>query len=356
MLVSDLQFIGTHNSYHIQPDAAVFRKMVETGYRESARWDAKALEQALSFTHPPLTQQLDMGLRVFELDVHDDPEGGRFANPGFLKALGEEAANLEPVDPKGELLKPGLKVFHTPDTDVRSQCLRFALCLEEIARWSRSNPGHMPIFVQIETKEGNRPAIANAYEPAEKAPFTADSWARLHDEILAAFSRDQLFLPADLQGRYGSVNEAVRKQGWPSAASMAGKIVFLLLDDPKPSDAYARLIDGGMEPVLFLSRDEKDPHTAWILQAKPKRRIIRPLVEAGFLVYTRADANSGEAGRSDYARASQALDSGAQLISTDHPVAREEGGYAVGFGGAFVRCNPATRPDGCVFEVQPAGK
>jgi hypothetical protein len=347
--LNELQFIGTHNSYHIAPDQAVFDVMKATGYRESAKWTGAKLEAALSFSHPSITAQLEMGLRVFEFDIHDDPDGGRFASPGFLKALPPDVvAQLDPVDPDGELLAPGFKVFHSVDTDVRSRCLRLTGCLKELRLWSLANPGHMPIFIQIETKEGSRPPIADAYVPAPDAPFDRDSWLRLHEEIRAVFPEDALFTPADLQGAYPSVNAAVRAEGWPVAQKLAGKFIFLLLDDPEPQDAYAALIDAGVAPLLFVARHENDPHTAWLMRPKPDRRRIRPLVEAGFLVYTRADANSAEARRSDYTAAEEALASGAQLISTDYPTPNPAvGPYAVSFRGKYVRCNVILRRDGC---------
>lgn len=353
--ISDLQFIGTHNSYHIRPDQAVFDLMRATGYQESARWTGPALEQALSFTHPPLSEQLELGLRVFELDVFDDPEGGRYASPGFLKAVDAPvSAGLEPVDPRGDLLRPGFKVFHSVDTDVRSQCLLLTGCLQDIRDWSDAHPGHMPIFIQLETKEGAKPALADAYTPVVPPEFDAQTWQRLQAEILSVFAREQIFTPDDLKGDHASVNAAVREDGWPPADALAGRIVFLLLDSRTQQEEYVSLIEGGMEPLLFPSLDENDPHTAWLIRPTPKRETIRPLVEAGFLVYTRADAHSAEARRGDSRRAEEALASGAQFISTDYPIPNPEiGAYAVSFGGAYVRCNTVIRRDNCAARAHP---
>lgn len=356
--VSDLQFIGTHNSYHIRPDQAVFDLMRETGYQESTRWTGPELEKALSYTHPPLSEQLEMGLRVFELDIFDDPEGGRFASPGFLRALDPAiVTSLAPVDPQGGLDLPGFKVFHSVDSDVRSQCLRLVECFKEVKAWSDANPGHMPVFIQIETKEGGKPALANAYEPARPLEFTADSWERLHGEILSVFPRERLFIPGDLKGRHDTVNAAVRAQGWPAAEVLAGKVVILLLDSRKKQDQYVGLIGAGFEPLIFPSLDADDPHTAWLIRPTPRREEIRPLVEAGFMVYTRADANSAEARRGDTRRAEEAIASGAQFISTDFPIPNPElGDYVVSFGGAYVRCNTVIRRDRCAPLAQSAVK
>ncbi|WP_366926482.1 Ca2+-dependent phosphoinositide-specific phospholipase C [Brevundimonas sp.] len=345
----EIQLIGTHNSYHVAPDQAVFERMRETGYAESAEWPAERLAPALAFTHAPIPEQLSRGVRVLELDVHDDPDGGRFSSPGFLKALPPEVlASLPPVDPERELDRPGFKVFHAADTDVRSTCLRFARCLEEIRAWSDAHPGHIPIIVQIETKAGRKPPLADAYEPAEASAFDDASWTRLHDEILAVFPRERLFLPAELQGAFVSVNAAVRREGWPPVAELRGRVIFMLLDDPEPQAAYARFTSGAVEPILFRSISADDPGTGWLIRPQPDGSGFRPLLAAGFLVYTRADANSVEPRLGDRSRASLAMDSGAQLISTDYPwPAPGAESYEVSFRGGFVRCNPVTRPKGC---------
>lgn len=345
----EIQLIGTHNSYHVAPDDAVFERMRETGYAESADWTAERLVPALAFSHAPIPEQLSRGVRVLELDVHDDPEGGRFASPGFLRALRPDVvAALAPVDPGGELERPGFKVFHAADTDVRSTCLRFAKCLEEIRDWSDAHPGHVPIIIQIETKEGRKPPLADAYEPAEASAFDDASWTRLHEEILGVFPKERLFLPAELQGGFASVNAAVRRDGWPTVAELRGRVIFMLLDDPEPQAAYADFTSRGAQPILFRSIGVDDPGTAWLMRSQPDGSAFRPLLAAGFLIYTRADANSVEPGLGDRSRANVAMESGAQLISTDYPwPAPGMGSYEVSFRGVFVRCNPVTRPQGC---------
>ncbi len=340
--LNDLQFVGTHNSYHIAPDRALLNKMDETGYAESPAWPASRLTAALDYTHDPLEVQLDAGIRVFELDVHDDPAGGRFSNPGFFKALSPgEVGRLTPVDPMGDLQKPGLKVFHAADTDVRSHCLRFARCLETIRAWSQANPGHLPIIVQIETKEGAKPPVANAYGPVGSLPFEDEAWARLHAEIEAVFPPAQLLRPAEVQGTYASVNAAVRARGWPAIDSLRGRIIFLLLDDPNKQDQYARYTASSVPPLLFVSRAENDPGTGWLIRPKPKAKKIKALVRQGFLVYTRADANREEGNLGKAERRQEAFQSGAQMVATDYPRPDPRfGSYAVRFPTGFVRCNP----------------
>ncbi|WP_298333255.1 Ca2+-dependent phosphoinositide-specific phospholipase C [Asticcacaulis sp.] len=356
--LNQLQFIGTHNSYHVAPDAALFRLMNETGYAESAEWPARRLVPALDYTHAPLQTQLERGLRVFELDVHDDPQGGRFADPGFLKALSPEvAATVAPVDPEGELRKPGLKVFHAADTDVRSRCLRFTRCLEIIRDWSQAHPGHLPVFVQIEAKEGRKPPVANAYVPAGAAPFGRAAWARLHAEIEAVFPPAQIVRPAEVQGAYASVNAAVRAEGWPALDALRGRVIFLLLDDPQKQDAYADFTSGAVAPLLFVARTADDPRTAWLIRPKPKARQIEALVKQGFLVYTRADAGGEDSDLSKETRRREAFTSGAQLIATDYPWPdRRFGPYEVRFPSGYARCNAVLKSRCGTENVQESPK
>ena len=85
---------------------------------------------------------------------------------------------------------------------------------------------------------------------------------------------------------------------------------------------------------MFASVGENDPGAAWFKINDPVRNfaLIQRLVRSGFMVRTRADANTFEARRNDTRRRDKALASGAQFISTDFPEARPEiSGYSVRF-------------------------
>src|SRR6516162_246915 len=70
--LNQIQVIGTHNSYNMgfAPSEA---KYFEEHY-------AKAYH-GVEYHHQTLTQQLNAGVRQLELDIVQDPEGGRFAHP-----------------------------------------------------------------------------------------------------------------------------------------------------------------------------------------------------------------------------------------------------------------------------------
>ena len=71
---------------------------------------------------------------------------------------------------------------------------------------------------------------------------------------------------------------------------------------------------------MFASVNEGHPASAWFKINDPIRDFdrIRALVRKGYLVRTRADANTVNARANDTRQRDQALASGAQFVSTDY--------------------------------------
>src|SRR4051812_34651172 len=106
--LDEVQVMGTHNSYHVLKS-------------DIPEWH---------YTHAPLDVQLDaQGVRQIDLDVHgvgdEDGLGGHH-----------------------------LEVFHVVGADDDSTCRRFTDCLKTVKGWSDRFPGHLPIYLQMETKDG----------------------------------------------------------------------------------------------------------------------------------------------------------------------------------------------------------
>src|ERR1051325_7307241 len=70
--MNQLQYIGSHNSYHagLAPGEAAIWKRTDP-----------ALFARIDYAHPPLAKQLDDGVRQIELDIYADAKGGRYAHP-----------------------------------------------------------------------------------------------------------------------------------------------------------------------------------------------------------------------------------------------------------------------------------
>lgn len=349
--LNQLQFIGTHNSYHIAPDGALAVLARVTGYAESHKWPAAKLFQALDFTHPDLTTQLELGIRSFEFDVHADPEGGRFANPAALRALkASDVPSSIVYDPKTMMTEAGFKVFHG-GVDVLSTCLTLRACLNELKQWSDQNPRHFPLIVHIENKTEPKPALAEAFAAPEEGPFTTPSWVALESEIVEVIGRDRMITPRDVQGNAASISDAVAQQGWPSLKTLAGKFVFLLLTKEPETQSYVDAEASLPYHLFFTSLAPSDPQAGWFRLPDPDDEAIRARVSEGKLATVQADTHTLHSRLNNTDRRDRAMASGAQFILTDYPIPdRRFSDYRVRFGPRrYVRCNPITFSGTCPF-------
>jgi len=337
MRMNDIQAVGSHNSYKLaipEPEMQLIRD-----YREASA-------MSLDYSHLSLTQQLDMGMRQLELDILYDPEGGRFADP-LLPRLTASSYGAVPFD-NSNMHAPGFKVLHSQDLDVHSNCDTWILCLTEIRDWSERNPQHVPILIMFNAKTGGSafPGVTTALD------FSAQAFDELDAEIRSVFDEAQLITPDDVRGDYPTLREAVLERGWPELDQARGKVFFALDEGEEKRRVYMR----GREsleglPIFVNSGDPNAPHAAYFTINDPvrDRQRIRDMVNRGFIVRTRADANTTEARINDTSRRDAAFASGAQYISTDHYVPRPQfSDYSVTLpGDGPARCNPVRQPESC---------
>ena len=337
--LNQIQVIGTHNSYH-------------AGFAPSAAkvWQMKspAAFQGLDYHHESLTRQLDSGVRQIELDIFADSEGGRFAHPAGPRMVAEAQLPPDPpFDPEGAMLKPGFKVMHVQDIDYRSVCQPFTACLEEVRAWSHAHPGHIPIFILVETKQNSSEGPMQL-TPAE--PFTTRTFDALDAEIRSVFPPEEMITPDDVRGAYKTLNEAVLAGNWPVLKSARGKVIFLM--DQRPvGPVYLEGHPSLRGRVLFTNAVPGEPDAAFTELNDGPASEIEKLVRQGYLVRTRTDDSTREARANDTRRRDAMIPSGAQILSTDYPAsepARWEGHYFVALPGiAVARCNPVNAPEGC---------
>jgi hypothetical protein len=159
-----------------------------------------------------------------------------------------------------------------------------------------------------------------------------------------------LITPNSIKGTHSTVRAAVTTEGWPQLDSLRGKLLFVL-DAGKSITAMYTNPSASGKP-MFVNVDENDPNAAFFILNDPITQIeeIREKVRAGFMVRTRADADTREARAGDYARFKAAVASGAQVISTDYyDSALSPGGqFQIIFDdNQYQRCNPVTAPVNC---------
>jgi hypothetical protein len=238
---------------------------------------------------------------------------------------------------------PGFKVLHVQDLDFRSNCATLARCLVELRRWSDAHPRHLPIVVTMNAKDDKLPDIDGVVEPL---PFDAAAYDALDREILAVLPRERLIVPDDVRGGRRTVREAVLANAWPTIDEARGRFLFVLDETGAKRERYVAghpFLEGR---VLFVNAPPESDEAAFLIMNEPiaDGARIRELVVQGFLVRTRADADTREARSGETARRDAAFASGAQVVSTDYYEANPAfgTGYEVELpGGGVARCNPA---------------
>ncbi|MGV2332872.1 MAG UNVERIFIED_CONTAM: phosphatidylinositol-specific phospholipase C1-like protein [Planctomycetaceae bacterium] len=332
-----IQVIGTHNSYHIEPAA---------GLKPFIRSAGVSLLQSIEYTHRPLPEQLSqLCVRQLELDIYADPVGGLFAKPlGRALAL---AAGADPGDdPNADSLlsQPGFKVLHAPGFDYATRTPTLSSAFEQIRTWSKANPGHLPVMILLELKE-----VAPGPSGVQPVKFTASLLRELHQLIAHTFPQEACLTPQDLcEPGDSCVRNAVLSRGWPKVSAVRGRVFFCLDNEGGWVDRWLEAMNEIQQPRVFVSVSPEHPQAAWLKRNDPVSQFseIQRLVRQNFLIRTRADADTSESRSGETARRERALASGAQYISTDFPEADARfTDYAVRWPeGAAGRRNPVSLP------------
>lgn len=305
--IDQLQLVGTHNSYHIAPDDVAAKTI---------SLFAPGQAQALDNTQRTLTEQFEeLSVRHIELDLYRDPEGKLYRQPTSYAQAVRQKKQVPVFDPDGKMTQPGIKVLHSPDFDYRTTTYTLIDALSEVRRWSDAHKTHVPIFVLLELK-------SDSFSPLTKPlKWTTESMDELEKEILSVFPRERLLIPDVVRGSAATLREAVDGRGWPSVDSQRGKVAFLLDNEGAEKELYLSRSEILQDRLLFVSVPRDHPAAAWMKlnDAVGSFDQISALVQAGFMVRTRADVGTVEARKNDTHRRDRAIDSGAQLISTDYP-------------------------------------
>jgi Phosphoinositide phospholipase C, Ca2+-dependent len=328
--MNQIQFVGTHNSYHAglaSAEMALLRK------------NNPQAAESLSYKHPPIPAQLDAGVRQLELDVFGDTKGGLFAHP----------LNLREPMPSGweaAMKTPGFKVLHVGDVDFRSHCWTLVSCLKDVRTWSKAHPGHLPIYIQIENKDQrSRP------EFVKPEPLTAATMDALDAEIRAVFSANEVVTPDDVRGKHETLEEAVLQDGWPALDWARGKVVFVL-DQERVTPLYVADHPSLRGRMMFTNGKPGSPDAAFVKMNNAASAEIPQLVRKGYLVRTMVDGDVKSVRTGETRRRDLGIASGAQILSTDYPFdwKAEGSGYSVSLGAERVRCNPVNAPKSCVVK------
>lgn len=284
----------THNSYHLEP--------------------AKLAHASHAYSHLPLGEQLDAGVRAFELDIHG---------------------------------QPGFPVYHIKGVDQRSTCENITACLQEIAAWSAANPLHHMLVVWIEIKD--------EIDPPQ---FRVKNYSALDAAIRTALGKRRLYTPLDFARGYESPRAALAERGWPTVGETRGRVMVVLLDTDAPHYRAYRAYDSGKAgPAMFSRASVEDYGEPWAVVAKVDNprdaTAIRRALDADMLVAS----NTGGAGDSDEInrqRLDGGLANGSHMLCDDFPTPTTDGSYWMDIPEFFPSgCNAQTATDVCHAMNEP---
>lgn len=293
---NEMGFLGTHNSYQT---AAIDETKKLHASLEALSFGIYD-DSVIDFESETLTEQLNCGLRSFEIDV-------------------------ETFELDGDI---SFTCMHSPYFEMSTSCYDFSLMLKEIVLWSDNNPDHLPVTIIIEPK--------SVFIPLKDMKYFSLEYALALDETIREGLGDKLFTPADMLRDYESFGEMRAADDWREVKDMLGKVVVLLHDCGVTED-YIALDESVKTQAMFPMLREGDIDrdcASFILCNNPEKLLkIKDEVigEKKIMVRTRAD-NFGSATDK---RREDAFASGANIISTDYPVRtdNEKNDYVVTFGG-----------------------
>lgn len=296
--INQLQYVGTHNSYHVRETPASGR---------GSEWN---------YSHPPLDVQLDRGVRSFELDLH-------YRNGEF-------------------------EVFHVPLLDPGTTCPKLADALATVRKWSQAHPRHVPISFLFELKKEG-PGIDKRIQEVDAAGLD-----RLDRVLRAGFADGQIITPDDVRASAPTLRQAITTTGWPKLGDSRGKVFFILHDNDEKRALYAQGHPSLRGRVMFVRSDQGRDDGAALVLDNPRSADIPRLAKAGYFIRTRADSGLLTTSPSQPARRDAALASGAHIISTDFPsgAPHAETGYTVRFANsAPARVNPVNGPENLLGQL-----
>jgi len=273
--LNEVQYLATHNSYKGY-GSALGRFFVGLG-------DSIDEAKAMRYSYHSLTGQLQNGIRSFELDL-------RYRGNDF-------------------------ELTHVPLVDARTNALKFDLALEEIRLYSDNNPEHLPIIVLMEIKDDWMILDPFLNEYNEGVFLKLDS-------LISDTFGDALFGPSDMIEENKPLKQTIQTSGWPYLDSLLGKVIFVM-HPGKFVPMYYEMDTTLLTQSMFLGVDYNDldkDYASFVVHNDPNIEAIQEMVDDGFIVRTRMDANLIQ----NEENQKNAVLSGAQMLTSDFTIGRSD--------------------------------
>ncbi len=315
--INQIQIIASHNSYHLRTEPAILRFL--TGLYNLHLLSKDLNPKYIDYTNAPLTDQLEKyGVRGLELDVWNDPTGGRFyKRKGRALVFKSTASKIE------ALKQPGFKLLHIPDFDFISTNPTLVDALKEIKRWSDAHPNHLPVFINIET-EVSTPGdeIKFLHSLTHAAPFDSLAAESIDKEVKSVFGEklEGVLTPDEVRGNYPTLEKAVLSGNWPTLKAAKGKVIFIIDGDGTSGEVYKAGHPSLKGRAMFVYSNPGTAEAAFVIlnEAKSDFANIQKCVKEGYIIRTRSDDGTKQARSGDSTTMHAALSSWAQIVSTDY--------------------------------------
>jgi len=310
--LNDWRVLASHNSYKQKPNPRVLSFLQRFKKRLGDDMDPKRMD----YGHLPLSEQFSTyGIRGIELDVYYGPKGKRYRKRRLNLFVGGVKQRVK----DSVMCQPGFKMLHIADIDYETNYLTFKAALMDIYTWSKANPNHTPIYINIEPKNdspGDYSKFLRFLGFKKALKYDENAYAALDAEILSVFKQEDVFKPSDLQGDFPSVKERLSVEGWPTLNECLGKVFFII--DGDRNGMYQSFLEKGEKRPMFVYSEPNENSTAFVKRNDPlnNEKAISELTGM-YIVRTRSDVETIHARNNDYSLLEAALKSQAQIISTD---------------------------------------
>ena len=191
-------------------------------------------------------------------------------------------------------------------------------------------------------------------------PFDDNALDAIDADIRTVFGEnlDKVITPDDVRGDSESLESVILNGGWPTIGESRGKIYFGLDNGGAIRDAYVSGHAALEGRILFTASDPGTPEAAFLKLNTPTESIA-DFVSQGYIVRTRADADTEEARSGDTGPRDLAISSGAQFVSTDYYVADARADtsdgwtdYSVSLPGNFIARENPVSGSGNFFDME----
>jgi hypothetical protein len=280
-----LQVAGTHNSYHRAP--------------------AVAFDASHKYTHLPLDQQLEGGVRAIELDLHLRTDGA-------------------------------FEIYHISVIDPNATCTTLDDCLGVVARWSDSHARHSPIFIWFELKD-------------DTGGQAIDDLVAIETVISKVFGQGKLITPAWLKGAHASPHERIAAAGWPTIEEARGRVMFSIINRDARTRQYAHDFTSLDDRLMFVNAAPDQLGLSWASITKVDVGQTDDIARA-HAAHLIVAANTCAINMSDgdcLTRLTGAVSNGIHMLHDDLPFAIAGRTYFLDLPGGSPGCNPVTAPPGC---------